>query len=412
MNRKLSQSAVYLIYSGATALFFSLVFTVSQVYRINTIHLNPFQLVLVGTVLETSCFIFEVPTGIVADMKSRKVSIIIGIILIGVAFVIEGSIPVFSAVIASQLLWGLGYTFTSGADDAWIADELGGKGLDAIYLKGAQVSQLCSFIGIIISTLIGSIRVNIPMIIGGISFLALSVILVFLMKETSFTPAPAEGRNSWQQMRHTFFEGIKFIKGKPVLVLMMAIALLYGLYSEGFDRLWIAHFLSDTGFPNLMEMKPVVWIGIIDGTAMLLSIAAVEYIKRRLEKSGELDRVWILTLINVFMVAAMIFFGFSGNFPLALSTYLLFYILRTTNGPIYRAWRNKNIKSEVRATVISTYGQMDALGQIIGGPIIGFIALKTSISTAIVVASVILSPVIMLLIYGSKFTGNKSFIES
>jgi len=79
--------------------------------------------------------------------------------------------------------------------------------------------------------------------------------------------------------------------------------------------------------------------------------------------------------------------------------YLTFYMLRTINGPIINVWRNKNIKSEVRATVISTYGQMDALGQIVGGPIIGFIALKTSIATAIVVSATILSPVIVLLVY-------------
>lgn len=407
MNKKLSQSTVYLIYAGASSLFFSLVFTVSQVYRIDSIHLNPFQLVLVGTVLETACFIFEIPTGIVADIKSRKLSVIIGTTLIGAAFIIEGSIPSFASVIISQLLWGLGYTFTSGADDAWIADELDGKGLDTIYLKGTQVGQIFSFVGIVLSTIIGSIMVNLPIIMGGALFIALSALLIFLMMETNFTPAPAEDRNSWQQMIHTFVEGIKFIKGKYILLLMMAISLLYGLYSEGIDRLWTSHFLTDTGFPSMIDIKPVVWIGVIEGTAMLLSIVSVEYIKRRMKKSGELDRVWILTLINVFKVVSLIIFGISSKFSFAVTSYLLFYTLRTANEPIYRAWRNKNIKSEVRATVISTYGQMDALGQIIGGPIIGLIALKASISTAIVVAALILTPVIILLKYGSTLTKKK-----
>lgn len=410
MHRKFSQSTIYMIYSGATAFFFSLVFTVSQVYRIDILHLNPFQLVLVGTVLEASCFIFEVPTGIIADMKSRKLSIIIGVILIGAAFTIEGSIPLFLSVIVSQVLWGIGYTFTSAADEAWIADELGGKNLDTIYLKAAQVGQLFSFAGTVISSIIGTKAVNFPMIGGGLLFILLSVFLMFFMKETNFTPAPAVGRNSWAQMGHTFKEGIIFIRGKKVLMLMMGISLLYGLYSEGFDRLWTAHFLTDTGFPGTANIKPVVWIGIINGTAMLVSIMGVEYIKRIMDKSGELQRVWILTIINAFMVIAMILFGMSGNFSMALSTYFTFYLLRTINGPIFNAWRNKNIKSEVRATVISTYGQMDALGQIIGGPIIGFIALKTSIHTAIVAAGIILSPVIALFVYeSSKTKGFKHF---
>jgi DHA3 family tetracycline resistance protein-like MFS transporter len=402
MNAKISQAKVYLIYSAAIAFLFSMVFTVTQLYRIDTLQLNPLQLVLVGTVLEASCFIFEVPTGIVADIKSRKLSVIIGLILIGLAFVLEGSVPLFVVVIFSQFLWGLGYTFTSGADEAWIADEMGGENLEPIFLKGAQASQTASFAGIVISTLIGAKLVNLPMIIGGLMFVVLAVFLMLFMKEPNFKPAPAEDRNSWAQMKHTLMEGIRSIKASKVLILMMAITFLYGLYSEGYDRLWTAHFINGVGFPKLLNLKPVVWIGVINGIGMLLSIATVEYIKRRMEKTGELDRVWILTLINILMVVSMVLFGLAGNFAMAMSMNLLFYVLRTTNGPIYRAWRNKNIKSEVRATVVSTYGQIDALGQIVGGPIIGFVALKTSVSAAIVVSAIILSPVIVLLIFGTR----------
>ena len=66
--------------------------------------MNPLQLILVGTVLEAVCFTFEIPTGIVADVYSRKLSIIIGLILIGIGFTIEGSMPIFSAVIISPLI--------------------------------------------------------------------------------------------------------------------------------------------------------------------------------------------------------------------------------------------------------------------------------------------------------------------
>ncbi|TYP54227.1 hypothetical protein [Thermosediminibacter litoriperuensis] len=174
-------------------------------------------------------------------------------------------------------------------------------------------------------------------------------------------------------------EGVKFIRGKSVLMLMMAISLLYGLYIEGFDRLWTAHFLTDIGFLTAVNTKPVVWIGIINGSAMLLSILAVEYIKRRMEKTRELERVFILALINVFMVISMILFGLSRNFSMALFMYL-------------------------------TYGQIDALGQIIGGPIIGLIALKISIPTAIVASGIILSPVIVLFIYGVRLTRKKFMV--
>lgn len=402
MNRKLSHSTVYLIYSGATAFFLSLIFTMSQVYYIDIIRLNPLQLVLVGTALETSAFLFEIPTGVVADMRSRRLSVIIGIAMMGAAFILEGVIPLFLAVIISQIVWGIGYTFTSGADEAWIADEVNAGELDALYLKAAQVGQLFSLAGIIISTLLGAMLLQLPIILGGILFLVLAFFLIRYMREEHFTPAPAEDRNTWGQMKHTFLEGIRFIRSKPVLRLIFVISLLYGLYSEGFDRLWTVQFMSIIGFPESIPLKPAVWVGIINGSATVLSILAVEYLKRKLRKTGSLQSVWILTLINLFMAVSILLFGLSGNFSLGLSMYLMFFLLRKTNQPIYDAWRNKHIKSEVRATVLSTYGQLDAFGQIIGGPVLGFIALKASVPAAIVVSGVILAPIVVLLIRAMK----------
>ncbi len=74
---------VYLTASAVVGFIFSIVFTVSQIYRVQTVGLNPLQLVLVGTVLEVTAFIFEIPTGVVADMVSRRLSVIIGTFLFG-----------------------------------------------------------------------------------------------------------------------------------------------------------------------------------------------------------------------------------------------------------------------------------------------------------------------------------------
>jgi len=203
-------------------------------------------------------------------------------------------------------------------------------------------------------------------------------------------------------MRYTFTLGLKYIKENNTFKLMLIMSLLYGLYSEGFDRLWTAHFINGIGFPNLLNVQPVVWIGLIDGSAMIISIIIVEYIKKRMEQTGKLERVWLLLIVNITMVIAIILFGLSRNFTMALSMYMTFYISRITNGPIFTAWKNKNIKSELRATVLSTYGQMDAFGQIIGGPFIGLIAAKTSVAIAIITSGFILSPILILLLYGLK----------
>jgi MFS transporter, DHA3 family, tetracycline resistance protein len=116
MKRKFKPSTIYLLYTGVSAFLFIMMKNVREIYRIEVALLDPFQLVIVGTMMEVSAFLFEIPTGIVADRYSRKLSVIIGLILISVGFLLEGFLPLFYIIIISQFFLGLGQTFTSGAD--------------------------------------------------------------------------------------------------------------------------------------------------------------------------------------------------------------------------------------------------------------------------------------------------------
>ena len=84
---------VYFVLSFSSSFFFSLIVTINLVYQVVIVGLDPLQLVLVGTILEGTVFLFEIPTGIVADLKSRRLSVIIGYLLTGLGFAVEGSFP-------------------------------------------------------------------------------------------------------------------------------------------------------------------------------------------------------------------------------------------------------------------------------------------------------------------------------
>ena len=129
---------VFLFLEAATALLFGVIFTMSSLYQVQTANLSASQLVLVGTALEFSIFVFEIPTGVVADVVSRRLSIIVGVFLIGAGFVLEGALPVFATILLAQVLWGLGYTFTSGATQAWITDEIGEEAAGPAFLPPAS----------------------------------------------------------------------------------------------------------------------------------------------------------------------------------------------------------------------------------------------------------------------------------
>ncbi len=114
MFRKSDRSSadlIYLVMSGVTTFASSLMFTTLAVYYVTVVGMNPFQLVLVGTVLECAVLLFEVPTGVVADTFSRRLSVIVGTFILGAAFVLEGLVPLVVGVLVAEAVRGVGETF-------------------------------------------------------------------------------------------------------------------------------------------------------------------------------------------------------------------------------------------------------------------------------------------------------------
>ena len=398
MVNKLSAYKTYLLFSAITAMCFSLVATVMIVYHIEIVHLNPLQLILVGTTLELACFIFEIPTGIVADVYSRKLSIVIGGVLTGVGFILEGSISSFIFVLVAQIVWGLGSTFISGSLEAWIAEEEKNKDLDEIYIKGAQAGQIGAFIGIVLSTVIANFSVRLPIIVSGVLFIILALFLWLYMPENNFKPSAPGDLNTFKKMVYTFKSGLKFVKSKSIIMILLAVTLFYGLSSEGYDRLSNAHFLQDTTLPKLGNLSSVTWFGIFGILGMILSFIVMHFMAKNLKNEDNRKNGKLLLCINILYISSMLIFALTRNFSLMLIAYLATNTFRIINEPIFSAWLNGHIDDNSRATVLSINGQMNSLSQILGGPIIGIIATNISVSIGIVCTSLLVAPVLVLYI--------------
>lgn len=398
MVNKLSAYKTYLLFSAITAMCFSLVATVMIVYHIEIVHLNPLQLILVGTTLELACFIFEIPTAIVADVYSRKLSIVIGGVLTGVGFILEGSISSFVFLLVAQIVWGLGSTFISGSLEAWIAEEEKNKDLDEIYIKGAQAGQIGAFIGIVLSTVIANFSVRLPIIVSGVLFIILALFLWLYMPENNFKPSAPGDLNTFKKMVYTFKSGLKFVKSKSIIMILLAVTLFYGLSSEGYDRLSNAHFLQDTTLPKLGNLSSVTWFGIFGILGMILSFIVMHFMAKNLKNEDNRKNGKLLLCINILYISSMLIFALTRNFSLMLIAYLATNTFRIINEPIFSAWLNGHIDDNSRATVLSINGQMNSLGQILGGPIIGIIATNISVSIGIVCTSLLVAPVLVLYI--------------
>lgn len=388
---------VHLIRGALVSLANTLIWTAMTIYQVQIVGMTPLQLVLAGTTMEVTIFLCEIPTGIVADIYSRRLSSLIGFFMMGVSYLLQGAIPMFGAILAGNVLWGLGYTFTSGAYNAWLVDEIGQENAGNAFIHGGQVERIAALVGIIGSVVLGSIHLQIPILLGGVMIIGMAVFLVFAMKETGFHPTPAPDRNTWQKMGDTFREGVKVIRRQPMLINILAVGLFLGLFSEGWDRLWLAHMMRTFELEAVTGMPAVVWFGLMSFVGMPLGVAAAEVMRRRVKMTHPRSVTRAFFWLTGVMVVSIIFYGLAPSLVFALVMFYIFDIARGLSGPLYDTWSNQHItESHVRATVLSMQSQTDAIGQTLGGPPLGAVG-ELSLRAAFVASGLILSPALFIL---------------
>ena len=399
--------SVYLMFKFCFSLLFSMATVLSLVYHLEVVGLNALELVLVGTVLETSCFLLEIPTGVVADLYSRRRSVLIGVFLYGMGFVLEGALPWFAAVLLAQVVWGCGDTFISGALEAWIASEERDRSMDQVFLRGGQMGQAGGVLGVVLGTLLGNLDLRLPIVTAGLLYLILGLVLLRIMPETNFTPVREEENSLLADMMGLFKVNLRFIKGVPVLLALLAITFCGGLASEGFDRLSTAHFLEDTIMPSLGLLNSVTWFGIMRLLGSGLGIFASQVLIAYLEKRGTASRTGLVLFTSAGYILGLTLFALGKRFWFMMAVFLLTGLMRSLKEPILAAWMNEHVEEKMRATVFSTNGQMDAFGQILGGPLVGLVAQQVSVSWGLLCTALLLLPALVLVPVAGKAGKNK-----
>jgi len=154
--------------------------------------------------------------------------------------------------------------------------------------------------------------------------------------------------------------------------------------------------LKDMPLPALGGWQPVVWIALINAVVAVFAFAAAELARRRLDTRNVARITQALFGLSALLSGALIGFALAGNFLLAAGLMVVTGVTRNLIGPLYGTWINQRLDSGVRATVLSMSSQVDAIGQIAGGPAMGAIGTMFSIRAALLTSGLILSPVLWL----------------
>ncbi len=338
--------------------------------------LSPTQLILMGSVLEATVLLFEVPTGVVADRYSRKWSIVISYALIAVG--IGGSLSTsFLVLMVAQFVWGVGFTFQSGAVTAWATDQLG-RDIEGLIVEQARRRSVGLAVGAVAGAVIGwSVSLFVAIGLAATVAAAVSLVLVFTMTERV---KPAGGDVADTPL-DTVRNGWGVVSGYPLVRLVMLVAFIGGFASEVIDRLYTKR-LVDLGVP---WVEPVLFIG---GLAVLGQIGSwlvlgrvVANIDRHPAGARGVAVAYAVTAVACTAIAL------GPRFAIAAAGYVAMRVSRETIEPLESAIVNRRARSQERATILSFHGQADAFGQATGGPVLALVAWLTTTSSAMSVGA-------------------------
>lgn len=375
----------YLWLTGATGFGHGLLWTVYLLWQERVGMLTPQQMVLMGTVAEITILLCEVPTGVVADTVSRRLSFALGYLIIGVGFLMQAAFPVLGVIVVGAALWGLGETFISGAREAWVADEIrvsGGPVSAAEAFARGNTFRLCgAVLGAWAAAAFGFFGgLSAAIWAGSIAFMIVGVLCLVLLPERGFHRASDTERSNWTHMKETLRGGIRLAKTRFGIRAVMLTTFFVGLASEGFDRLWSPH-MNKLGFPDVMP--DVVWLAVLASVPSLLAALAGAWIVRSGIPNDMGRTLKALFWIHCGVMVAVLGFAFSGSFLMAAGFLVLGRVLRRVDTPLITAWVNESAEPSVRATVLSFQGQAHAAGEIGGGPIAAAVAAASGVRAAL-----------------------------
>ena len=401
-GRQISPYRLYLVLECGMSFLLGISYATITVYWVTSGRLNPLQLLLLGTVLELSYFLLQLPTGVLADLVSRRLCILAGLFIVGLALLIEGRSPAFGNLLGAQVVLGLGAALNNGAQEAWIADELaattGDKQMTGTYLRATQLGLLATIAGSLLSGVIALAGLNKPLLVGGALICLLAAAVAVVMPENNFRRPEAEAgvgkvvRQAGAMLSDQVRSTRHAIVAVPGLVLLFGMTFFAGMWSESFDRLWGAFLLRDISFPRLAGLHPAMWFSLFACAAAVLGLGATELAKRRTERLGPDSVVGALLVLTVAIGAAVVGMATAHAFAVVVAAYLVVSVLRPVLDPLLSGWMVGRIQPSVRATALSAKDMFDSGGQILGGPVVGAIGTLASLRIALLAGAAALGP--------------------
>lgn len=381
----------FIAWTWSRALFYRGWWLVTSLYLVTVAQLTPSQLVMIGVFQGLVSLIFEVPAGVIADTVSRKKALLISHLLMGSAMLATGLVKSFPLLVLTQMVWGIAWTFASGADVAFITDEINDpKKSSRVLTRAARADLEGSAISIVLIGLLAAVTsLQVAIITAGVGMLGLGFYVLTLFEETRFTPTR---ENRWLTSLSIFKDGFKLVsKSKIILTMFMVTVLVNGASELG--RLYPQQ-LTKIGFPALS--KPIVWLTVLNIITLLVGVAVLKIVEPRVHGLETARRDYALACIvgalGLLLIAVL---------PSFAPAFVGIVLMDGVSGKLTRTLASIQVNNvttdNVRATVHSFLAQCEYFGEIILGLGIAILA-KNSGSVAFTGGAILMFLAALLMI--------------
>jgi MFS family permease len=348
---------------------------VTSVYLVVDARLSAAELVLIGVAQALVTLVFEVPAGVLADTVGRRWSLLASHLLMGTAMLATGLVTGFGPVVATQLLWGLSWTFASGADVAWITDELDEPARISVVLMRAGRAQLtgaaAGMVGV--GALAWLTHRGLALVLAGTAMLLLGLYVMAGFRERRFVPVPTR---RWSASWSILVRGSALVRGSRAILVVFAATFLVNGVASAAGRLYPLR-LVDLGLP----VDPVAWITALGVLTLLVGAAAVRVAQAHIDDARSARRGYTIAC-GVATVGLVGLAGAADRTGGSVAVLLMAGALPLTR-TIGTIWVNRQTAGDVRATVHSFLAQASALGEIACGLTVATFARLAGVSPAL-----------------------------
>ena len=363
----------------------------SFIWGINTLFLldaglNATAAFAANALFTAGMVLFEVPTGVVADTWGRRISYLLGSLTLAVSTILywlawQMQAPFWAWAVTSVLL-GLGFTFFSGATEAWLVDALkftGFKGnLESVFAKGQIVAGAAMLSGSVLGGLVAQwTNLGVPYILRGLALVVTFVIAFVYMRDWGFVPKP--GKHPVREMKHVLRSSVHFGLGNPPVRWMMLAAPFsfgVGIYAFYAMQPYLLELYGDEQAYSIAGLAAAI----IAGAQIIGGMAAPRV---RLLFRRRTSAILAGLLIEGGLLALL---GVTTAFWVAVGL-LVLWGLTAAAALIRMAYMNGLIPSEQRATVLSFDNLLGSSGGVVIQPALGKVADVWSYSTSYLVAA-------------------------